>query len=751
MTPELFTDYRARGFALCRIPAGAKCPKDRGWQLHGVPEPSLFRATDAVGLIMGPLSGGLIGVDLDFHGEDREAWEAADELLPDTELIDGRPGKLRSHRMYALTDTSWPDELLPRLGCETRAAMDAGTLPRFPGTRHFSNGNGRTIDLLGAGSQMVIPPSHHAGSGTNRVWWDGEPGEPGAIAYADLLAAILELATVLDLNIPQTTRATAPPPASVDCDMPTEERIRRLSAYLAESPPLAHGLGQGFHAQQWRIACVCSELGVPFEHALPLYLQWNHASATPDPDEVNEASLANAYRSVPFGSRLGEPGPAVDLSGLCKQAAAVAPTPVTSPPEVEDPGPIPTELLRVPGFVGAVMDHCLATAPYPNQAMAFCGALSLLGFLAGRKVREPGGLRTNLYLLGLAHSSSGKDWPRKLNTAILHQVGLSDCLGDRFASGEGLQDSLLVTPAMLFQTDEIDGILQSINKSQDARYEGIMGSLLTFYTSADSVVPMRRKAGQQNPGVIDQPCLVIFGTAIPNHYYEALSARMLTNGFFARMIVVEGGKRGKGQDAKPIDPPDPIVSVAKFWADYQLGQGNLAGAHPSPTTVPMSEDARAILQDCRRAADDAYASCEANNDSVGTTVWGRVNEQARRLTLLHAISADHQDPLIDAAAARWASRFALHQTKRMLFMASGHVSENPFDAERLKLIKKLREAPDHELAHSLLLKRMKMKARDFDELIATLIQSGDVELRTENTAGRNGRYYFHPLHSPLGG
>jgi hypothetical protein len=87
----------------------------------------------------------------------------------------------------------------------------------------------------------------------------------------------------------------------------------------------------------------------------------------------------------------------------------------------------------------------------------------------------------------------------------------------------------------------------------------------------------------------------------------------------------------------------------------------------------------------------------------------------------------------------------------MLFMASGHVSENPFDAERLKLIKKLREAPDHELAHSLLLKRMKMKARDFDELIATLIQSGDVELRTENTAGRNGRYYFHPLHSPLGG
>ena len=417
----------------------------------------------------------------------------------------------------------------------------------------------------------------------------------------------------------------------------------------------------------------------------------------------------------------------------------------------EDPGPIPMELLRIPGFVGDVMDHCLATAPYPNQAMAFCGALSLLGFLAGRKVREPGGLRTNLYLLGLAHSSSGKDWPRKLNTAILHQVGLSDCLGDRFASGEGLQDSLLATPAMLFQTDEIDGMLQSMNKSQDARYEGIMGTLLTFYTSADSVVPMRRKAGQQTAAVINQPCLVLFGTAIPNHYYEALSARMLTNGFFARMIVVEGGKRGTGQEARPIDPPEHIVSVAKFWADYTFGQGNLSSSHPTPHTVPLSADAAAILSECRKDADAAYAACEACNDSVGTTVWGRVNEQARRLALLYAISANHDDPMIDAAAATWATRFAHHQTKRMLFMASGHVSENPFDAERLKLIKKLREAPGGELPHSVLLKRMKMRARDFDELVATLVASGDVDMRTETTLGRPGRYYFHPDFSRLPG
>ena len=111
---------------------------------------------------------------------------------------------------------------------------------------------------------------------------------------------------------------------------------------------------------------------------------------------------------------------------------------------------------------------------------------------------------------------------------------------------------------MLFQTDEIDGMLQSINKAKDARHESIMSTMLTIYSSADSVFPMRRKAGRESPGAIDQPCLVVFGTAIPNHYYEALSDRMLTNGFFARMIVLECGKRSTGSGAA-----DPAASRAR--------------------------------------------------------------------------------------------------------------------------------------------------------------------------------------------
>lgn len=162
-------------------------------------------------------------------------------------------------------------------------------------------------------------------------------------------------------------------------------------------------------------------------------------------------------------------------------------TDVPPPLEFPDPGPIPESLCRVPGFVESVMDHCLATAPYPNVPLAFCGALALLALLTGRKVRDEADNRTNIYLLALAFSAVGKDWPRKVNTSILHRVGLVNALGEKFASGEGIQDSLFLQPAMLFQTDEVDGLLQSINKARDARHENILGTLLTMYSSANSI------------------------------------------------------------------------------------------------------------------------------------------------------------------------------------------------------------------------------------------------------------------------
>jgi hypothetical protein len=236
---------------------------------------------------------------------------------------------------------------------------------------------------------------------------------------------------------------------------------------------------------------------------------------------------------------------------------------------------------------------------------------------------------------------------------------------------------------------------------------------------------------------------VIFGTAIPNHYYEALSERMLTNGFFARMIILECGKRSPGQEPSIQALPTRVLTTAKWWAEFRPSTGNLQEWHPVPRIIPHTDEAKRVLIETRLEAEAEYARAEGDGDAVGTTVWGRVSEHARKLALIYSVSENHERPEIGRAAAEWARRFVIHQTRRMLFMVHAFVADNPFHAGCLKFLQKLREVAGQELAHSVLLKRMKMDAKNFLALVATLEQQGDIVIRMQPPpgSGRPGRFY----------
>ena len=366
------------------------------------------------------------------------------------------------------------------------------------------------------------------------------------------------------------------------------------------------------------------------------------------------AQAASALRNEGFGSdsvfdRVG----GVDISALV--ANLVAP-PAECGPAALDPGPIPEHLFQVPGFIRHVMDFTMANAPYPNVGLAFCGAMALQSFLAGRKVRTPGDLRPNLYLLALASSGTGKDFPRKVNSRVLYEVGLVGAIGDKFASGEGIQDALVRTNAMLFQNDEMDGMLRQINLDRENRHESIPNILLTLYTSANDIYPIRVKAGQKETIHIDQPHLTLFGTATPQYFYESLCQRMLTNGFFARMIIVDVGRRGTGQTpGSARDLPDCIRDTAAWWAQYQPSTGNLRDAHPEPRVVAFTPDAAAAIEHLQRLAEAEYSQAEQINDEVARTAWSRTCENATKLALVYACSEDHENPTIGLPAVQWAT------------------------------------------------------------------------------------------------
>jgi hypothetical protein len=188
-----------------------------------------------------------------------------------------------------------------------------------------------------------------------------------------------------------------------------------------------------------------------------------------------------------------------------------------------DPGPLPAELLRIPGWVSEVMDYCVETARYPNEALALCGAGPLEAFLAGRKVRDQADNRTNIFLLGLAFSSVGKDWLRKINTQVLRHVGLAGRLGDHFASGEGIAGwSVRLAQHAVPDGRDPDGLLQTMSRSRRTLGpRDVMSTLLRECTRPPTAPHLPDAAGglvAARPAQIDQPCLIVYGTAIPTHY-----------------------------------------------------------------------------------------------------------------------------------------------------------------------------------------------------------------------------------------
>jgi len=411
-----------------------------------------------------------------------------------------------------------------------------------------------------------------------------------------------------------------------------------------------------------------------------------------------------------------------------------------------DPGPMPDELLCVPGFIDEVKNYTLATAPYPEPVLAFAGALTLQALLAGRKVRDAMDNRTNLYVLSLANSGVGKDHARKVNARILVEAGLADCLGSSFASGEGIEDRLFIQPASLFQVDEIDGLLLRVGQSKDARHEQIVSMLLQMYSSASGVYVMRAKANQERT-VIDQPCLCLFGTAVPKHFYEALSARLLTNGFLARLVILECRKRGVGRDDTNHPLPSSIIETARWWAEYQPGAepGNLAAWHPSPALVTQTDEAKQVFRDLRERADTEYARSETENDPAGMAIWARAYEKTRRLALVYACSADRFRPVIAHTAASWAGAFVDHQTRRMLYMARLHASESDFDAKRKRLLDLLgqwrQQHGDEWMPFWRVNRKLPWSNREHEEIRDTLLQQHLMESQAASTRGRPGTLY----------
>lgn len=434
----------------------------------------------------------------------------------------------------------------------------------------------------------------------------------------------------------------------------------------------------------------------------------------------------------------------VDLSGILKPNRIEKQE--KEAPLFPNPGPVPDKLLSIPGFIDDVVKLSMQSAPYPNRVLSFTGALALLAFLVGRKVQDKRDNRSNIYLIALADSGTGKDHPRKVNFNIAFRAGVAGAIGDAFASGEGLEDALFMHPSMLFQADEFDCIFNTLKYSKDNRAESINEKLLKFYGASNTIYPLRKKASaKKKDGTVHEiahivnPNLVLLGTAIPQYFYESLSRRVLENGLVARCIIVEAGKRGEAGNPQPITPSDSLIRAATYLANLDVN-GNLTNEYPKPLIITETPEATAALREVQQECDRRYNFYEAQNEGAAKALWARAHEKVCKLAMLHGISGNVYNPLITEKSVRWAWKFINHLTQRMLYMADRYVYENIFDEKCQRAIRKLQEHGGR-LSHSKLLRLLHESADSMKKIAETLQEKGTIQVEYDSSVRPAAKIY----------
>ncbi len=84
----------------------------------------------------------------------------------------------------------------------------------------------------------------------------------------------------------------------------------------------------------------------------------------------------------------------------------------------------------------------------------------------------------------------------------------------------------------------------------------VISTLMKMYSSARSVFKGKAYADAKRNKVVDQPCVSVYGTTVPEHFYESLTADSLSDGFIARLLVFETGRRRRRGSGRS-DPPSP--------------------------------------------------------------------------------------------------------------------------------------------------------------------------------------------------
>lgn len=701
---------------------GAGWKNLEGWNRYGQNLPSAQEVEkwctwpDAnVGIVLGSLSG-ILGVDFDYH---EELWDPIFEFLPESPVIKrGQKGFTAFYRYSGEETTSWKKD---------------GEM---------------IVELLAAGKQTVIPPSIHTCGLAYR--WE----EAGLI------------------DVPREQLPTLPP-----------DFISRVDAILspAKEPSLIIEMSHEFNDAPPSLEMMRVMLG--FIDPAEVYDDWiatgmSLHSLYPGSDGATlfeEHSARAAGQKRKDGRLIYQPGCALKswqtfkqgggrtYKTICKKAKdrgfigwrldddlAVAHVSPVLEPYVEvveeySPDPEPESLEEqkhelkhvypqmlldaTPGVVGEIANWITKGAHKPQPILSLGASLAFVGAMKGRRQRTRTDLRSNIYVLALGETGSGKNHPiaalQHLNLCVFGEGIDRGILTNRPRSEQGLYSAIGKHDCRsLILWDEIgQAICAMANKNASAHYAAIMDAFTQLFSAADRIHSGEELATLSRPS-LEQPCLCLYGTTVADRFFEALTEKEVIDGFLARWLVFEAPDPWvkENDDAWLADPPDSIRQAMLKINDKPLIP--LAKSHPGTLVgrVFYDEGGERYYRDLR--AEFSKRGQDAHKDGdKRAPVWVRAAEHVAKVALI-VTDGDRTT----RRELEWAHRLIEIQCENMIHIIDTRMAENRQERNTKRILKLIADGRRKGISRSAITnKTLDLNKLERDGILETLVDSGRIE------------------------
>jgi len=229
-------------------------------------------------------------------------------------------------------------------------------------------------------------------------------------------------------------------------------------------------------------------------------------------------------------------------------------------------------IIPFPGLARDIQQWILSASIYPQPAVAFAAALSILGVCIGRNIAYEN-IKGNNMFIAMAESGEGKDWPLKITEQILNAAGVTAVSSAKEGSGASITESLDQHKSMLLLIDEFGEYLSSINGKSSNQYSKEVIRIMTeVYTSCSSQFVGKKTKGNE-PLKIIEPNLCVLALSTEERVFNGLSTSDLANGSLARYFILfgESGLLPRRVKRKDTIVPDHIIDGLKaLIAEYDL-------------------------------------------------------------------------------------------------------------------------------------------------------------------------------------